>query len=473
MKRLFIITFIILLTFNSFGSNDEALQKLTKFLKTSNGFYGIELLLAAPNKNNSEEKYGHAMIRFKSNGPWVNDNVLSFAIETNGKKVFQPAVFYNKYSVRIEFEKMDTFWNHYTIKKERTIIRNIIPTTIEQRESLKNILIDIINSKDKFGRYNLVTNNCLTIITKLLTQSNISLEDTNAIIPKYLQSWVDKNSISAMAPIESSNYKSLHNDIQKLLSLSKENYEMGLNWPKNAPSLIEEELYPSLSIYQRDMQIKRLLISHKRLPFEVFEKLIIERKRTYRNGLATYREVIGLIDIPKELYNICSNNQCARSHLELEKLHLESTYRKNMIHRFKQANKSYTRIKTPQLDYIKELSFVELRSYDVLKIKETRNKPCKKKTNSFYSRGDSLVVKLCNTKSRLISKPRTSNRIYTSIHLPFKKIGNSYFYKETLCVQEESKEFVFSKNCQLITSKNSFSNKYETNILIFNNFTKE
>lgn len=155
----------------------------SKFRKIigSKELVGMEVLVADSTSSKIESLFGHSAIRFIDNDESeYNDLVLSFQmLALDSSKVNSKALGgWENFPFVYSFED---YLKQYMSNEGRSVKRLIIPTDQEKLENVVLNLATILEVPDIVGDYNFFTNNCLTAIFKVLSDSGYAIHDDSIL----------------------------------------------------------------------------------------------------------------------------------------------------------------------------------------------------------------------------------------------------------------------------------------------------
>jgi hypothetical protein len=285
--RIFIIIviFVSQIAFADMVSSD---QNRLNLLAQKDNIIGVEILVTQKNK---------ILLRFIDRD--VNpDN--DFIVEFLGHE--------------ISIGQFGEFWTEYTKLGFTFIERSIIPSNILIRETLiKNLELyfstDAAIEKpdaDVFAFLSLQSEFARYIATTIPVPKRPRYNDVIVTKPIYetakLIKYFSSYGITAYPKLKNETIDSLKNKVERLFLADNKTLETKEGWPENSVAKIEYEF--------RDIEIKRILVLYKNMPSHIVEEL--ERKHSFKTG-AKLDEVLGAKDIPDQMYQLCTNKECAQA----------------------------------------------------------------------------------------------------------------------------------------------------------------
>ncbi len=158
------------LTFNH-QINSERLEQLQ-----SKVGYGIEIIVADRTLDSLPSVMGHSAIRFVGSGENpLDDFVISLEMHATYPSEMFIKAFTGGFEVLPTVYTVLEYINHYQVNQGRKIQRMPLPSFPQQRSDLAKMIKTMLEVPDLFEDYNFITNNCTTLIYKLLSASGYTI----------------------------------------------------------------------------------------------------------------------------------------------------------------------------------------------------------------------------------------------------------------------------------------------------------
>jgi hypothetical protein len=284
--RIFVIIFIFVSQI-TFADMVISNQNRLNLISQKENIIGVEILVTQKNK---------ILLRFVDRD--VNP-ANDFIVEFLGKEII--------------VGQFGEFWAEYTKLGFTFIERSIIPTNISIRETLiKNLelyfsteatikkpdadIFSFLSLQSEFTRY---------LATKIPLPKRPRYNDVIVTKPIYdtakLIKYFSSYGITAYPKLRIETIDSLKNKVERIFLSDNKTLETKEGWPENSVEIIEYEF--------RDIDIKRILVLYKNIPSHIAEEL--ERKHSFKTG-AKLDEVLGVKDIPDQMYQLCIDKECAQ-----------------------------------------------------------------------------------------------------------------------------------------------------------------
>lgn len=152
-------------------------------LKTKT-IYGVEILTAASSGNEVASVFGHSTIRLIVGDDPLEDIVIGPEAFVDDPTIDIPKAMAGGYTIIPRVMTFMDFLIQYHRGESRSLYRKIIPTTEQMRKNLIDAFLELNNNPISFGKdgYKFKTNNCASIVLKLLGRAKIinSTGDTGA-----------------------------------------------------------------------------------------------------------------------------------------------------------------------------------------------------------------------------------------------------------------------------------------------------
>lgn len=320
--KLTIALFLFALSFAGFALGDELKEKeqlvfrkaLDSYIKENNlnlqhllnknpnEIIGVEVVVAAGTDNAIYSKWGHALLRFVDNdGIWSNDITINFVALVNTPKLSLFKGVVGGYDILPEVKTLYDFWIQYVQVEDRSLDRYIIPTSPQQIINLLATLKSWSENPGKTGSYKFVGNNCVGVLSKLLSESGILPTNKKAIIPTNFGATLDELQLSPYEKLVVKSPFYLLPKAASILEVSPSNLMLGLEWPANSTERL-------LNNFNAD-ELMFLYQTLTMMPEEV-STLILEshkEKKSHKN----FKTFLGFQNIPSGLYRQCLNQECA------------------------------------------------------------------------------------------------------------------------------------------------------------------
>lgn len=179
-----------------------------------NKVIGVEVMVADEGAQ-MQSSFGHALLRLVDNdGLWANDTVVSFAANVTGEINPFTGVF-GGYDVQAEVRTLHEYWEKYPKLSNRGFKRYPINMSESELERFLSVLLDTAINTERLGDYKFVTNNCVSILTKIFNDAGITVDgDDKQYIPRSFGKWVDENSFSAFKPLIAQTFSRAKNYLQ-------------------------------------------------------------------------------------------------------------------------------------------------------------------------------------------------------------------------------------------------------------------
>ncbi|MES2803690.1 MAG: DUF4105 domain-containing protein [Bdellovibrionota bacterium] len=172
------------------SQNNIDLEKLKN--KT---IYGIEILTASSNLNEVASVFGHSTIRLIMGNNPLDDVIIGPEAFVNDPEVDSVKGMAGGYTIIPRMMNFLDFMISYHRGEYRSIIRTLVPTTLQMRKNLIDAISELNNNPLSFGKdgYKFKTNNCASIVLKLLGKASIinGSGDTGV-------DWMEKLSLAAV-----------------------------------------------------------------------------------------------------------------------------------------------------------------------------------------------------------------------------------------------------------------------------------
>ncbi len=265
---------------------------------------GIEAIVAAASDGAVYSRFGHAMLRFvKADGDFTTDLVVSLEADVGSAKIDALKGLDGGYKTVPTIDSFGDFWVKYVMTEERPLQRFIIPSTPEMRATLLSTLQSWIKNPALAGNYTFLNNNCVGALASLLEKSGFPRTiGMNPIIPTHLDGWLQHSFLSFYPGLEMQSPKLLYQRAARLLGITPEDFIAGRNWPSNAADTINGDF--------SDLEIKRLLLQLKNLPYQVRMALVPSHR--FNNGGASLEQAMSYQTVPNSLYQVCATASCMR-----------------------------------------------------------------------------------------------------------------------------------------------------------------
>jgi hypothetical protein len=298
-----------------------SLAALEDLLNKRNDIIGIEIMIADAGEN-TESQWGHALLHLvDTDNDFFNDIVLGFVAEVDDEQLSTRKGITGGYKVIPELKTIGEYWKQYVALEERALSRYIIPTSINTRQEIIKKIEEYFSNRDRLGNYYFLNNNCATVMFNFLTKVDelkryaLSISANRATnhgrridtislissptIPNSLPKYFALNGLTHLPVTRIEHAGSMHKKLIKLLGARSYKDLLVGHWPsenKKTIDLIEGNF--------TNQEILRMLIEMVNMPVEVKKNLV--KKHSFRNSNLTYEEVIGVTQLPKNLYQTFS-----------------------------------------------------------------------------------------------------------------------------------------------------------------------
>ncbi|MES2768257.1 MAG: DUF4105 domain-containing protein [Bdellovibrionota bacterium] len=164
--------------------------------------YGIELLTAGSNINEIASAFGHSTIRLIMGEDPLEDIVIGPEAFIDDPDVEMGKGMMGGYTIIPRIMTFMDFLIQYHRGEYRSITRTIIPTTDLMRRNLISAFLDLNNRPLSYGKngYKFKTNNCASIVFKLLSRANIINGNDNGTGSEEIEKLSLLSMVPALAP---------------------------------------------------------------------------------------------------------------------------------------------------------------------------------------------------------------------------------------------------------------------------------
>lgn len=393
----FILSFLLLISLAAHADNKTLSNDMNNFvsihkaradylISRRSNIVGIEVIIA-DRSSNIASRFGHALLRFVGkDGVWTNDFVVSFGALPETEKLSLIKGFFGGYKILPEIMTMHEYWQKYAISEKRDLRRFALNLTPDQLDQFLIVAFDYIKNPQKLNNYTFAKNNCVGVISKLLIESNLTVNNNQAIVPTMVQSWLKKNKLTFMPEL-----------IMKNPSLIEQKYSQ-----IDIKTIGNEELVEKFNL----SELSYIFYNKQELNFSQIE--FLSEHLLANNFLDS--DAFGFIDLSPKLYGRCFEENCLRTYNKLEK-NLKAEDQLNIIaYRLEENNEAQNQL----------LKYREFKKWDLLKLELVTFK------NSTYS----LTVK--DNKVMFKTTSLSSNEYGVSTintALQFKINGNRIFFQ--------------------------------------------
>lgn len=289
-------------------SNDSIFQYLVN--RNPNEIVGVEVIIAAGTDSAVYSKWGHALLRFVDNdGIWSNDITLNFVALVNTPKLSLFKGVTGGYEVLPEIKTLYDFWLQYVQTEDRSLERYIIPTTPELVKKLLATLKSWREDSSKLGNYKFIGNNCVGVLSKLLSESGIIPSHKKAIVPTNFGTKLDEMFLSPFEKLVVKSPFYILPKVANLLDISPDELLNGTSWPNDAT----EKLFANLS----NDELMFLYQSVPLLPDDVSSAIL--KKINDKTNSKNFKSFLGFAPVPETLYHMCFDKTCANQIFKAER----------------------------------------------------------------------------------------------------------------------------------------------------------
>lgn len=489
MKKPVLLLFIFLGLCSAAFSNessdrDRLIQKYlrknermkNKFLNESKELIGIEILLANPNPERSAERFGHTMIRFVYTGfdenfkrphRYFQDHVASFVPDPLGDQVNLLNSQLGTIPLTLELRSFGNFASAYISNSKRSIRRFIIPTTKEERESIKAKVDGYIQNPDQLGGYKLLFNNCTTILAELLDEVGLLKVDKGEFLPTSTEEWLVRNRVLYIPSSLYSNFKPVYTELANTLGIAEDKLRDHQTWPEDAARLIHENLYKDRTPRERERAIKLIIsVMDKELPYLVFNQLIYQYGYSFREGFFRDKEeLLKLKAYPRNMYEKCLDSKCAQEIVdEMKKLHNKQEVQSHIQNLYAGYLTSPRAVKSLGWELVTEFAVASATKRNVY-TKSFVGKRFKRvdthlKITKQGIRADLSFIKTATPEPRSILAGTKTRHL-----LPFEMKNKNIYFEGKLCGSIVNNNVQFIPACRVHSLYNRSTNSYTLDIV--------
>lgn len=183
---------------NEIGVPSDRRQALVNLVKTNEKRaqehfareqWGLEIITAGSTLNKVESIFGHTLIRLLDNDEDpLNDTVIGFEMLPVDEASILEKAFKGGYETVPMVKDLVTYLSQYSLRQSRSTIRLILPTTPAQMAAIKTNFLQMLAVTDLSGDYLFLSNNCATVLLKLLGSSGYPTPWTLLDVPTLLES---------------------------------------------------------------------------------------------------------------------------------------------------------------------------------------------------------------------------------------------------------------------------------------------
>lgn len=288
----------------------DFVQKLEKIAEGRN-FTGLEVVVA-DKMNRLESIAGHAFLRVTDDdGDAMNDLTIGFEM-----LVIQPGMelekaFTGGWENSVAVYTFAEAISRYGRLEGRLLSRYIVPSSLETRKKLIEIIKSVIWVPDLVGDYNFFFNNCLKALFKVLSASGLIVEKATLSVPLLSQAILRHNFLIQYPPLQIETAQDLVDKILKEYA-AVYNRESGCRFNLAAICGYEKDKHP----YLKDSRFWRLIeqmsdIELQKLYFfwpsqwktELMTMTLLVRRRI-ANPLKI-EQLLKIQEVPARAYQFC------------------------------------------------------------------------------------------------------------------------------------------------------------------------
>lgn len=289
--------------FKEFQSLNVQLSEINfkKLFSRTKNIIGIEFILAAPSSQSFQSFWGHVLIRFVDDDPFMfNDLVLSLAFDLDEPFLSPRKVMFGGYPVVAEMHTLGVFMKQYVQGEGRYFERWPLYMSNEEIGRFINVLEKRIASPEKFGSYYFVGRNCASVVARLLDEAG--LPDTKHLMPaqtpESLQRYLKFRKLSQLPPINGAAIGWVAEQLSKKFNLKLEDIRRGI---------LPIETFEYFKALDYSALAQFFLFYPLNNSPELYKILVEHIKERREKGA---RVEWGLERLPDILYKPCSDKDC-------------------------------------------------------------------------------------------------------------------------------------------------------------------